>query len=280
MADGNGLKSPLARAVRNVTGEDHRRYLVHPAREEMAFDNLIRVKGPELGHTRDSLLMGDYYGDSPMGELLGDLIGDDDDDDDVGEYGEIGARKRQLKRINRKAKKAGLVVMPRKALMRAAAEQEQALRDAGSAASMEAAYTGQPQTAGGKLAVSRQRELMLPFQTAILAAALGSTQVVTANVQRAIQLRRFLITAGDNVAFTDASLTIGVSLIKIGSEIVFNANGVVPLQAFAALAVGVELLCQPAQTGNLVEITFVRTIGVANTATLSATGYGFSAGAR
>lgn len=254
-----------------------------PADRREAFADVIRNGGgPELGHTRDSLLMGDYY-ESPLGDLMGEVIGDDDDmgDYDDDDMGEIGRRKkRKLRRMNRIAKKQGLVVLPKKQLLEAAQDQEAALAQARKAASLEADASGVPVTAGGRLAVSRQRELMLPFATAILAGALGSTQILQANVQRAIQLRRFLMTGVDNVTFGDVSLTIGVSLIKIGSEIVFNANGVVPLSAFAANAWGTDLMCQPAQTGNLIEITCVRTVATVNTATLSASGYGFSAGAR
>lgn len=234
----------------------------------------------EIGHTRDSLLMGDYY-DGDVGALIGDLIGDDDDMGDYDDMGEIGRRRRhKLKKLNRLAKKQGLVVLPREAAMQAAAEAQAAQHMANKAAATEAAYSGVPQTARGNLAISGQRELILPFATLSLAAPLASTGVITANVQRDIQLRRFLMTGTDAVAFTDASATIGVSLIKIGADVVFNANGVVPLAAFAALAVGVNLMCQPATTGTLVEITLVRTVATVNAALIMASGYGFSAGSR
>lgn len=237
------------------------------------FGDIIHRPAPEMGH--DSLLMGDY---------LGDLIGDDDDIGDLLGYdddmGEMGRRRRKLKKLNRLARKQGLVVLPKEAAMEAAREAAQANSLARSAAVSEAAYSGLPVTARGALAVSAQRELVLPFGTLSLANTLGATGTVTTNVQRDIQLKRFVMTATDAVAFGDASATVGVSLIKIGSDIVFNANGVVPLSMFAPLSVGVSLMTQPGTTGTLVEITFVRTVATANAAVIMAAGVGFSAGSR
>jgi hypothetical protein len=246
-----------------------------------SFDAIARTSpGTEMGHTRDSLLMGDYY---DMGDYdIGDLIGDDDLGDLIGDDGtEIGRRKkRKLRRMNRIAKKQGLVVLPREAAMEAARDAQLANAESRRAAALEAAYSGNPQTARGGLAVSSARELMLPFGTLSLANTLAATGTITANVQRDIQIRRFLMTATDAVTFADLSSTVGVSLIKIGAEIVFNANGVVPLSSFQALAVGVNLMCQPATTGTLVEITLVRTVATTNASVIMAAGIGVSAGAR
>jgi hypothetical protein len=215
-----------------------------------------------------------------IGDLIAELIGDDDYDD-VGDYEEMGRRRRR-KRLSRLASREGMVAMPKPVAQRlasAAADASAARKDEAEAQNIMAIESGRPRTAGGRiLAASDQVELYLPFSAAsTVAAAAGSTGTLTANVQRKMQIHRIVLSAFDSVAFGDAIDTLGITGISIGVEPIFNAQGIAPAAAFSSRAVGVRLLTPAATVGQLVTIGLSRPSAVTNPSVVLGYAIGVSA---
>ena len=181
-------------------------------------------------------------------------------------------RRRRIKRL---ARREGLSVTPRgqSAAIAAAARREQL-----KALNAEAITDGRALTAGHYVADSGQRELYLPFESAVTvdnaAAATGTLRVT---VQRPMMIRRVVLSAADTTAFTDALNTIGVTGIFIGVQPIFNANGVAPAVAFANNAVGVKLATPVARVGSEVTVNLQRLFAVTNDANVSGYVVGVSA---
>lgn len=203
----------------------------------------------------DSYNMGDLVGD-----ILGDLVGDD-----VGDTDEVGARRRRIQRL---ARREGLVVTTR-AKATALAQQ---------AAVAQAAATGVPQTVGNKLAASGQRLEVLPLGTAALAAALPSTATLTVNVQRPIQPYRLILQAADVTTGADSLFAVGASNIVLGAHNLFASPGVIaPGTGFSRDAWGTEILSVPMLQGGVVRVDLSKLATTPNALVVSGMLLGYAA---
>jgi hypothetical protein len=165
------------------------------------------------------------------------------------------------------ARRMGMVAVPRDqaAAMAAAARQNQ-LR----ALNQEAVASGETITAGHYVADGGQREYYLPFAAAVsCAAAAGQTAVLTANVQRPMNVRRIILDAIDVTTLADVLATLGVTSILNGVAPLFNAQGVAPARAFAFNAVGNHLNSNIGRVGQSLTIAFTRMVAGANAANIS-----------
>jgi hypothetical protein len=134
----------------------------------------------------------------------------------------------------------------------------------------EATLSGETMTAGHYVADGGQREYYLPFATAVsIAAAASSTQVLTANVQRPMNVRRIILDAIDSTTLADVLATLGVTSILNGVAPLFNAQGVAPARAFAFNAVGNHLNSNIGRVGQSLTISFTRMVAGANAANIS-----------
>lgn len=220
----------------------------------------------------DSRIIGDYDMDGfddGLGDFddLGDLIGDDDLGNLVGDL-ELGrVRRRQRRRMQTIARRMGMDVVPRGAAAQMAAT---ARRQQLQALSQEATASGDTMTAGHYVADGGQREYYLPFAAAVsIIAAGGSSQLLTANVQRPMNVRRIILDAVDEVTLGDALATLGVTSILNGVAPLFNAQGVAPARAFAFNAVGNHLNSNIGRVGQSLTISFTRMVAAVNPATIS-----------
>lgn len=226
----------------------------------------------------DSRIIGDYddLGDLIGDNDLGDLIGDDDLGDD--DLGEIGRRKRRIKRL---ARRHGMVAMPRsqaQVLQSASMERQTAQQQLNQAQLLSANVSGDPRSAGRFVADGGQRELYLPFSTfPTLGAAAGSVATLSAVVQRAIMFRRMIISVVDGTTRDDDLNTAVVSSFLIGVQPVFNASGYAPAEAFSSRAVGNRLLTPVAQVGTTVTVQLQRVAAAANIGIVSGYLVGVSA---
>ena len=207
----------------------------------------------------DSYFVGDDMGDDD----LGDLIGDDDLGDLIGD--EMGRRQRRVQRV---AKRHGMVAMPKQKL-------QQQIQQA---ALQKAARTGMPQTVGGKLAASDQRLEVLPIGTAALAAAVNSLATLQVNVQRPIQAYRLILQVADDTTGADQLASCGVLNIVLGAHNLFASPGIIaPATGFGRDAWGTEILSIPMAPGGVVTINLRRLTATAQPGTATAMLFGFSA---
>lgn len=205
-----------------------------------------------------------YMGDDLIGDILGDILGDDDVGDDMGD--EVGIRKKRIKRL---AKRQGMVAMSKQDARR--------LVQAGAEAKANA--TGIPQSLpGGKLATSGQRLEVLPLGSVALAAALGSTAVLSVNVQRPIQPYRLLLQGSDVTTGADALFSVGVTNIVLGAHNLFASPGIVaPGTGFGRDAWGTEILSIAMAQGGVVRVDLQKLAATANALVVSGLLLGYAA---
>src|SRR5690606_18444208 len=146
------------------------------------------------------------YEDDYIGELIGELVD------------EVGARRGKRRRAARKAKRA--------------------VKRGGA--------SGKPKTVGNKLLAGTQRQRIMGFGSASIAA--GSMGQLDAVVQKPIQIQRLIVAA--------SAVGLVVTDIRVGVASQFTSVEGVPAETFAADAVGVGLEFDPAPTGITVSITF------------------------
>lgn len=162
------------------------------------------------------------YDDDYIGELIGELVD------------EVGARgRRKRRRAARKAKRA-------------------AKRSA----------SAKPKTVGNKLMAGTQRQRIMGFGSAQIAA--GSMGQLDAVVQKPIQIQRLVVAA--------SAVGLVVTDIRVGVASQFTSVEGVPAETFAADSVGVGLEFDPAPTGITVSITFFNPTAAAIDVSASAIG--------
>lgn len=203
-------------------------------------------------------------GEDDLSELIGDLEGDDELADLVAEIGRRRMRRGQRRRANRGLQRMGV---SREQLARARAqmqvEQAQMLNE-------EAIADGTQLTAGRFVADGGQRTLYLPFSGVLqLNAPAGTAGSLVANVQRAMSVRRIILSAVDSSTGVDVGAFLGITSIEVGVFPLFNAKGQSPFNAFAFNAVGNNLETPVAQVGQQVTIDIVRNVLGANPALIS-----------
>lgn len=165
------------------------------------------------------------YDDDYIGDLIGELVD------------EVGARRGKRRRAARKAKRA--------------------VKRGGSSA--------KPKTVGNKLMAGTQRQRIMGFGSATIAA--GTMGQLDAVVQKPIQIQRLVVAA--------SAVGLVVTDIRVGVASQFTSVEGVPAETFAADAVGVGLEFDPAPTGITVSITFNNP--TANPIDVSASAIGVSA---
>lgn len=201
-----------------------------------------------------------FMGDDDLGDLIGDLIGDDDVGDD-----EVGRRKKRIARI---ARKHGMVALPR--------QKAQAL--AQQAAVSTADRTGIPQTVGNKLASSSQRLEVLPIGSTTLGAAANLTATLSVNVQRPVQPYRLILQCADSTTGTDQLFSVGITNIVLGAHNLYASPGITaPGTGFSRDAWGTEILSVPMMQGGVVRIDLTRLAATANPGVAAAMILGFAA---
>lgn len=156
-------------------------------------------------------------------DYIGDLIGELVD--------EIGARRGKRRRKKRRAKRKG--TSPAK-----------------------------PKTVGNKLMAGSQRQRIMGFGSASIAA--GSMGQLDAVVQKPIQIQRLVVAA--------SAVGLVVTDIRVGVASQFTSVEGVPAETFAADSVGVGLEFDPAPTGITVSITFFNPTNAAIDVSASAIG--------
>ena len=204
-----------------------------------------------------------YVGDDVLGD---DVLGDDDIEgmDDV----ELGRRAR---RIARKARRQGMVVMPRSTAQQLRqAQQQQAVS--------QALATGRPVTIDGKLAPSGQRIEVLPLGSTTLGALATDTAQLQVNNQRGFQAVRLVLQAADSTTGANFLFAVGVSDVRIGAHNLYSAPGVVaPATMFSADAWGTDLMTVPLGQGGVVSLSLSKLTVTANALVVSAGLVGFGA---
>lgn len=158
------------------------------------------------------------------------------DDDYIGELigelvDEVGARRGKRRRKKRRAKRKG--TSPAK-----------------------------PKTVGNKLMAGSQRQRIMGFGSASIAA--GSMGQLDAVVQKPIQIQRLVVAA--------SAVGLVVTDIRVGVASQFTSVEGVPAETFAADSVGVGLEFDPAPTGITVSITFFNPTNAAIDVSASAIG--------
>lgn len=211
--------------------------------------------------------MDSYYVGDMGDDDLGDLLGDDDLGDLLGDD-EMGRRR---KRVQRVAKRHGMVAVPKATLQSAISQaRQQAVHKANA--------TGIPQTIGGKLATSDQRLEVLPLGSVTLALALGSTATLSVNVQRPIQPYRLILQAADITTGADQLFSVGMSNIVLGSHNLYASPGIIaPGTGFGRDAWGTEILSIPMTNGGIVNVQLQRIAAVANNSVVTGMLFGYSA---
>lgn len=165
------------------------------------------------------------YDEDYIGDLIGELVD------------EVGARRGKRRRAARKAKRA--------------------VKRGGSAA--------KPKTVGNKLLAGTQRQRIMGFGSATIAA--GTMGQLDAVVQKPIQIQRLIVSA--------SAVGLVITDIRVGVASQFTSVEGVPAETFGAEAVGVGLEFDPAPTGITVSITFNNP--TANPIDVSASAIGVSA---
>jgi len=165
------------------------------------------------------------YEDDYIGELIGELVD------------EVGARRGKRRRAARRAKRA--------------------VKRGSSPA--------KPKTAGNKLLVGTQRQRIMGFGSATIAAnAMGQLDAV---VQKPIQISRLIVAA--------SAVGLVITDIRVGVASQFTSVEGIPAETFAADAVGVGIEFDPAPTGITVSLVFNNP--TANPIDVSASAIGVSA---
>lgn len=166
------------------------------------------------------------YEDDYIGDLIGELVD------------EVGARRGKRRRVARKAKRA---------------------------AKRGGSTTAKPKTVGNKLMAGTQRQRIMGFGSATIAA--GTMGQLDAVVQKPIQIQRLIVSA--------SAVGLVITDIRVGVASQFTSVEGVPAETFGAEAVGVGLEFDPAPTGITVSITFNNP--TANPIDVSASAIGVSA---
>lgn len=238
----------------------------------MSDSNLI---GDLIAEYLDGVDGDDYFDlDGVDGDDVGDLIAEVLDGVD-GEIGRRGRRRRKARRARRHHRgQPQMAVSP--ALM-AAIKAGNARHTLDQMAQLKALAGGTPQTAGQMLATSSERIEYAPFDFQTLGQNAGDTVTITANIQRAIQPHRAILSAVDSITGQDVLYSVGVTAFQIGVRPVFNSVGVAPAELFSSRAVGVKLLSDAAVTGQQITMQLLRLAAVTNPSIVSGSTLGHSA---
>lgn len=161
-------------------------------------------------------------------DYIGELIGELVD--------EVGARRGKRRRAARKAKRAA-----------------------------KRGSSSKPKTAGNKLLVGTQRQRIMGFGSATIAA--GSMGSLDAVVQKPIQISRLIVAA--------SAVGLVITDIRVGVASQFTSVEGIPAETFSADAVGVGIEFDPAPTGITVSLVFNNP--TANPIDVSASAIGVSA---